>query len=431
MMVSEDAKKRALSSDTEDINNTGKKLHASVLEVELENEEVFKESEVELETVNIPMPKDPEIPTDATPSTQDILKVVLEESKDEKDPSTPTMGPPNSTQEVLKDLLEDSNNEKKEDHTSSKEESINLTCVSVPSNILENILTQLQDMKNDNVFLKEKLLTVEAKLSDMKTEMTNKTTCKCKGPIPSNSTSNSNTSENRSFSSVTTTNLTPDLNTLKQTVIPNWGRRFNYRRKQFKNMDKNYKRAEIYQNFLSSESGLYIVKRSRPKFASDLKDYKLAEQLSIQEMKVQAERWSGYAENSKKNVASVDQQVKDLISSHPVEEQRETLKKQWEKEVTQSENKAMEMNTNELEFMVNMPESDPYEGYVESVGNQRFNNRGFYKRDFYRSRQDSRGHHSQNYGTGNPTNYNRPSNRFNQNNNHNNRHQMDIDEGNF
>ena len=149
-------------------------------------------------------------------------------------------------------------------------------------------------------------------------------------------------------------------------------------------------------------------------------------------MKVQAERWSGYAENSKKNVASVDQQVKDLISSHPIEEQRETLKKQWEKEITQSENKAMEMNTNELEFMVNMPESDPYEGYVESVGNQRFNNRGFYKRDFYRSRQDSRGtHHSQNHRTGNPTNYTRSSNRFNQSNNHSNRQQMDIDEGNF
>ena len=175
-----------------------------------------------------------------------------------------------------------------------------------------------------------------------------------------------------------------DIEQLKVKVVPNWGRRFAFRRREYKNMDKNLKRAQIYEQFLNEEGGVYIVKKSRPKFAKNIQDYKLAESLSIHEMRTQVERWKVYAGESKHKFEDVDNQLYNLITKHNVVGERDVLLNKWSEEVRSAENKAQVMNQKELEFIYNLPNTDPYSGFIASASDHRPNNRGFYKKDFYR-----------------------------------------------
>ena len=56
-----------------------------------------------------------------------------------------------------------------------------------------------------------------------------------------------------------------------------------------------------------------------------------------------------------------------------------------EKEVKAAEEKTDRLNEKELEFLNTLPETDPYDGYVEEAVNRSHNNGGFYKRHYYRN----------------------------------------------
>ena len=261
------------------------------------------------------------------------------------------------------------------------------TLVTVPATFLNEILQSLKDLKAE--------ITV---IHDLKSELANirndvKSGCKCKANSTANHSDNNNAytgTRPKTNNSVANqhyeTQVRGDLGQLKVNLVPDWGRKFHYRRRQYKNMDKNLRRSEIYKNFLNDRNGVYIVKRSRPKFASDFRDYKIAENLSIKEMEVQIKRWEGYADQSRKNIDSVDLQVYNAINKHRIEDECRKLTQQWNKETKAAENKAAELNINELQFMLDLPTSDPYEGFKESVNNERPNNRGWYKKDYYRNK---------------------------------------------
>ena len=395
------ATKRNLSTSSTDEqdSNEHKKLHTSVIEIE-KLEEISSKNVPEEQHTNQEHnatgtgtdTSEEDIPPSGSASNTQMDNLILEEE--------PTM----STQEAL--MNTEPNTSLYEDALNNVE-SLDAQTVAVPVRILEGILSSLSDIKKDNADLRNnvnKLLDdnqyLKIKLDDLTTE-TRLNKCMCKDINKTNSYANktqsaSSTNENVHTSTRTTntSGATTDTMNLKQQVVPNWGRKFNFRRKQFKNYDKNRKRADIYRKFINEEStdGLYIVKSLRPKFASDMRDYKLAEQLSIQSMKTQASRWEGYADQAKINIQSVDKQVSDLIKMHSNEAEKSVLEKKWENETKQAEEKAMVMNDNELEFMRNMPISDPYNGYVESVSEQRPNNGGFYKRHYYGSRRNNYNH---------------------------------------
>ena len=61
----------------------------------------------------------------------------------------------------------------------------------------------------------------------------------------------------------------------------------------------------------------------------------------------------------------------------------------WAEEVKKAENKAEILNQQELEAFYNMPTTDPYAGYVARAAEPRPNNRGFYKRDYYRGNRNN------------------------------------------
>ena len=395
------ATKRNLSTSSTDEqdSNEHKKLHTSVIEIE-KLEEISSKNVPEEQHTNQEHnatgtgtdTSEEDIPPSGSASNTQMDNLILEEE--------PTM----STQEAL--MNTEPNTSLYEDALNNVE-SLDAQTVAVPVRILEGILSSLSDIKKDNADLRNnfnKILDdneyLKIKLDELTTE-TRLNKCMCKDINKTNSYANrtqsaSSTNENVDTSTRTTntSGATTDTMNLKQQVVPNWGRKFNFRRKQFKNYDKNRKRADIYRKFINEEStdGLYIVKSLRPKFASDMRDYKLAEQLSIQSMKTQASRWEGYADQAKINIQSVDKQVSDLIKMHSNEAEKSVLEKKWENETKQAEEKAMVMNDNELEFMRNMPISDPYTGYVESVSEPRPNNGGFYKRHYYGSRRNSYNH---------------------------------------
>ena len=179
-----------------------------------------------------------------------------------------------------------------------------------------------------------------------------------------------------------------NLEQLKRNVLPSWGSKFNYRRREYKNFNKNQREAEIYKSFLSSAQGQYIPKKYRPKFARDMVDYKLAEADSVQLMHTQCKRWERYAKTSFDKCMDVDNQVYHLIDNHPVSEEKAILLKLWDDEVRAAQAKSTAMNDKEIAFLLNLPTSDPYSGFLENVASQE---RGFYKKQYYNNRnQDKR-----------------------------------------
>ena len=386
--------KRNLSTDSTD-ETISSKRHASVLDVHDLNESVFNTPDL--------------FSSQEIPSTGDIL--ILDELKDSNDndanSSNAEVNSCNNVDLNNSSLKNDSSIlvEKNDDRNSiddidnsTAEALLNIndstsSTVSVPVNVLNSILISLESLKNDNKDLKITVAEIKSELKN------NRCTCKTSDEsYSSRASSDVSNATNNIISSQIPLPKAKDIKDLKLELVPDWGRKFNYRRKQFKNLDKNLRRAEIYKNFLSDPDNIYIVKRSRPKFASDIRDFRLAEKLSIEEMQVQIKRWEGYAEQSRKNIDSVDLQVYNLVGKHEIEEERGKLTRQWGSEVRTAETKAAELNINELQFMIDLPNTDPYKGFVDSVKEHRPQNRGWYKRDYYKhqrlntsnySRQDS------------------------------------------
>lgn len=410
------ATKRNLSTSS-DGNDCSKKLHTNVNEEENLDQASANSSDT------------PDLVTGGTddPSTHkpELLNEQLSQSENNTQMDSLVYEEDTSTQQALLDIEPD---------TSLYEDAIhNLDSlqplgpdrsqkIEVPLNMLDEILKRLNDLKEDNKGFKEEIKTLrednvylKIKLDGLTTEIRSKT-CDCTNSsgstsVPPVSVNNRDTGHSSNAPVINRPTLDP--NSLKQQVVPNWGRKFNYRRKQYKNYDKNKKRAELYRQFIDEESptGLYIVKSLRPKFASDLRDYKIAEQLSINSMETQAKRWEGYADQAKNNIKSVDRQVSDLIKLHNIEEEKSMLLTKWESEIKNAEEKANNMNDSELEFMKNMPQTDPYSGYVESVSESRPNNRGFYKRHYYGARKNHHQSYHNNYNHNHNQNRGRWSNR--------------------
>ena len=170
--------------------------------------------------------------------------------------------------------------------------------------------------------------------------------------------------------------------------VPNWGKRFHQRRNQYRNCDKNLKHAAIYSDFLDAPQP-YIPKKYRPKFSRDEFDFRLGEKNSIHEMKTQKERYLYFAECSDHKYKEIDKQMELDINSVVNPRYRERLSNLWKQEVSVAEEKAEKLNEKELDFLGKLPETDPYNGFVQAATNSRNHNGGFYKRNFYNRNSSS------------------------------------------
>ena len=270
---------------------------------------------------------------------------------------------------------------------------------SVPNETLKEILSTMKSIRNENVQLRKTILSLESKVTAIQCKLEQtaphspRTDRRREKSVPSNHEdrqhnghSNPTTqpvpSNHQDQHQRPTANLS-DKN-LKYKVIPNWGKRFHFRRSQYKDCDKNLKQAAIYSGFVDS-SEPYIPKKYRPKFARDEYDFKLSEKNSIQEMRTQIDRWIYYADTHDQKYRDVDRQMYDDLKRHRVKEERDYLQKLWEKEVKNAEEKAEKLNEKECEYMCHLPETDSYSGYVKSATTQSHPNGGFYKKTYYRN----------------------------------------------
>ena len=402
------SRKRAQSdpSDKEEI----KRLHTSIIRINGENEEVFAlTSTTGPETVNnVSIDSQSQIPPGQLrhPSHSSVASVSgqSEQVRHSSNFSFSSVMDSQSQLQPGQRLPSSSSVFATEDHPThnrlSTQEALYISSqdtspgvshphTSVPTSELSEILTLVRQLTSDNLVLKQQLQEVNFKF-DNYIQSTAQVTTQSTAHSPASLFIPN--SESAAVGAPINQPKPANLDQLKIKVVPNWGRRFGFRRREYKNMDKNFKRSQIYEQFLNEEGGLYIVKRSRPKFAKNAQDYKLAESLSEHEMKIQSDRWNAYAEESRHKFLDVDNQIYNLINKHSVPSERELLLSKWAEEVKIAENKAQVMNQKELAFMINLPSTDPYSGFVASAADHRPNNRGFYKKDYYRGRKPQDSH---------------------------------------
>lgn len=249
--------------------------------------------------------------------------------------------------------------------------------VTLPLKVLNDIFEKLTTIQEENKVLKETICTVQRKVDNIDTKI----------DMRASSSSTLTASPSEPFSNVNQRSSSPHINpppttndkNLKHKVIPNWGKRFHFRRNQYRNADKNLKQAAIYSGFLE-ENQPYVPKKFRPKFWRDEYDFKLMEKNSLQEMETQKSRWLYYADVSTDKYKDVDAQIIRDLNKHPNPIERDYLLELWKKETSTAEHRAETMNERELVFMSELPKRDPYSGFVESArkGNH-------YKRNYYRT----------------------------------------------
>ena len=259
--------------------------------------------------------------------------------------------------------------------------------VSVPLQILTEILDEVKSIKQENKDLKQAMVDLKLEVRNIGSKRDPPNTTRTTGHATNQGTS-ANTQRQTPQAQPNSGNI--NIQHLKEKIVPNWGKKYHYRRNQYRNCDKNLKQAAVFSGFLDNENK-YIPKKYRPKFSRDEYDYKLSEKNSIQEMTTQKERWKYYADLSKNNVQSVDQQVNHAISQHPIKQERDILTKKWKDEVATAEKKAEDLNVKELKHMCDLPTSDPYSGFV-AASREPQQNGGFYKRNYYRSTYTNRSH---------------------------------------
>ena len=260
--------------------------------------------------------------------------------------------------------------------------------VRVPRDMLKEILDHVQSLKTEVTMLKDLVTTLDTKV----------TSYQQKAPVtqlpssnqtrqPPVSTSHTTSSQHSTPAAGTSNNI-PTVRSgrsdpnLKLKVIPDWGKRFHLRRDYYRSHDKNLKQAAIYSGFLEGPEP-YIPKKYRPKFARDEYDYKLSEQISIQEMRTQVDKWVYYADLSHQKYTDLDEQILQDLKKHRVVHERDCLINLWKTEVTTAEQKGESLNDKELDFMCKLPETDSYSGYVQSVTHTSRRQGGFYKKRYY------------------------------------------------
>lgn len=257
--------------------------------------------------------------------------------------------------------------------------------ISVPHSTLKEILNQLKYIKAENAELRKNVVSLESKIDTLNTKLICQNDEVPNNPEPSNSaTGRKLIKAKRSILPQNPVAPTQVSDTELKSKVNNWGKRFHQRRNNYRNCDKNLKHAAIYSEFLEGQKP-YIPKKFRPRFARDKFDFNLAERNSIHEMQIQKERYLYFAELADQKFRQIDEQMISEINGLNDRVVSDRLKKLWDKEVKIAEEKTDRLNEKELEFLSKLPETDPYDGYVEEAVNGRHHNGGFYKRNYYRN----------------------------------------------
>ena len=155
----------------------------------------------------------------------------------------------------------------------------------------------------------------------------------------------------------------------KEKIIPNWGKIFHKRRTTYRKHCWSKLKAEIYDGFVNRDS-VYIPPKFRPHYARDEEDYKEEEEISILRVKKEVRLMKKDAENHKKNYEHIDQKMYNHIEQTAKDPMKTKLLELWSKEVSDAEPMGEKLAEQNLAFVLEQPEKEPYLGYSEIQENK-------------------------------------------------------------
>ena len=161
---------------------------------------------------------------------------------------------------------------------------------------------------------------------------------------------------------VTPQNNTQDPWELKHKVVPQWGRKYFYRTKEWGRGLANSLKRQALEEQLQRQPP-YIPPKFRQYHARNEAHYKIIEKKSLNNMQATRDEYQLNMEGAKQNFARVDQEVSEQISRHPDRAERDFLSTLWKQETEAGQIRSTQRTQRTWNWLADLPTEKPYYGY--------------------------------------------------------------------
>ena len=152
-----------------------------------------------------------------------------------------------------------------------------------------------------------------------------------------------------------------DAQERKNIVVPTWRKMYFRRRDEYRREYRNAQKAETYKIY---ETLRFLPRKFRPKHARTAEEFKIKEAAAFKSMDAAREVCLLDSKQSHWNYIAVESEVKQTISARSEDDdEKNSLIMLWENEISAAEPKGKSLCENEINWMRNLPDTDPYLGF--------------------------------------------------------------------
>ena len=161
---------------------------------------------------------------------------------------------------------------------------------------------------------------------------------------------------------------------LKRKVVPQWGKRYFYRTKEWGRGYVNSVKKTILYNQAESQPP-YIPPKFRKTYARDQAHFKILEKQSLNDMRTARDECEYNSRVAKDNYLKADKEVVEQIKRHQNPAEKTTLLDLWKQETKAGQEHAKLRFSKSAAWLESLPTSKPYYGYrpSDNGANQRSN----------------------------------------------------------
>ena len=161
---------------------------------------------------------------------------------------------------------------------------------------------------------------------------------------------------------VSSQSSTQDIWELKRKVVPQWGRKYFYRSKEWGRAFINITKRQALDDHLQRDP-VYIAPKFRQYHGRDAAHFKIIENKCINNMRSTRDEYNLNAQMAKENVERVDVEMLTLIRKHKNRAERDQLTELWKKEIEAGQTYSIDKTRRSFQWLDDLPTEKPYYGY--------------------------------------------------------------------